>query len=60
MGVNPISYTEMWSFFNLEGIKPNPWEIRLITQLDDIAIDQMNKEQEKRQKAMMKKPKPSK
>lgn len=60
MGVSSISYSEMMGFFYLEGIKPLPWEIRLLNQLDNIAVEHMIKEQEKHQKKAQKKPKPSK
>lgn len=61
MGISSISYAEMYGFFQIEGIKPLPWEVRLLNQLDNIAIDHMSKEQDKLQKkAAQKKPKPSK
>lgn len=60
-GVNYISYSEMMGFFYIEGITPHPWEIRLINRLDSIAVEHINKEQEKLQKrAAQRKSKPSK
>lgn len=60
MGICSISYTEMQSFFSLESIQPLPWEIRLLTQLDNIAVEHMIKEQDKQTQSIKNKAKPSK
>lgn len=41
--VNPITYTEMQSFFKLHGLVPENWEIELIEALDDIVLDSIAK-----------------
>jgi len=50
----------MQSFFSLESIQPLPWEIRLLTQLDNIAVEHMIKEQDKQTQSIKNKAKPSK
>lgn len=34
MSVNAISWADMWAFFQLRGISPQPWEVDTICQLD--------------------------
>ena len=51
-GANPISYTEMMSYFQLLDIMPDEWEVDTIRKLDIIALDafadQAKKEQKKK------------
>jgi hypothetical protein len=46
MGVNPISYSEMLSYFALMNIAPMEWEIQAIKTLDNIALKHYAKQQE--------------
>lgn len=39
MGISPITYTEIMSFFQLIGIKPEIWEIEMIESFDKIALE---------------------
>ena len=47
MGVNPISYQEMQSYFSLHKISPDEWEIDAIKMLDGIALKYYADQQEK-------------
>ena len=47
--VNPISYTEMLSYFELNKICVSPEEIRLIDMLDIIMLEHHAEESEKQQ-----------
>jgi len=38
-GANPINYTEIDSYFNLQRYRPELWEIQAINKLDDIVLD---------------------
>lgn len=49
-GVNPLSFTEIKSFFELNQIVPDPMEIEVITLLDNIAMEHFAKEAEKNNK----------
>ena len=44
-GLNPISYSEMKSFFELNRIIPDPIEVEVISLLDNIALEHYAKEQ---------------
>lgn len=50
MGVNPISYQEMFSYFSLYKIEPEEWEILIIKTLDNIAIKHYSLMQEQENK----------
>lgn len=57
-GVNPISYQELWCFFQLEKIEPEPWEIDLIKKFDSIALESFaNAAEQEQSKAKAKQPK---
>ena len=43
-GANPISYTEINSYFNLHQINVLSWEIQAINKMDDIVLEQYSKE----------------
>lgn len=43
-GVNPLSYSEIWSYFNLMQVSPDEWEVKLIKALDNIALEQISKD----------------
>lgn len=43
-GANPLSYSEIWSYFNLMQITPDEWEVKLIKALDNIALEQFSKD----------------
>ena len=47
-GLNPITNQDMWFFFQLEGIEPEPWELNLIRQFDRVALEVAYKQQEKK------------
>ena len=49
-GVNPISFTEMKSYFDLYEIVPFQYEIEAIKRLDQIAREEFAKAQEKQEK----------
>ena len=49
-GLNPISYTEIKSYFDLYMLVPAEYEITLIKRLDSIALKCFSKEQEKTEK----------
>ena len=42
-GANPITYTEMKSYFDLMQIEPEEWEVELIKLFDNIALDEYEK-----------------
>lgn len=48
-GVNPITYQDMWFFFQLEGIEPQSWELELIKRFDIIFLEHVAKKQMKEQ-----------
>lgn len=48
-GSNPITYQDMWFYFQLEGIEPESWEIDLIKQFDNIYMQNMSEQQKKEQ-----------
>ena len=54
-GLNPISFTEIKSYFDLYCITPMSYEIAAIKALDRVALDCFNKEQEKSSKSKSKK-----
>ena len=41
-GLNPISYTEIKSYFDLIDIQPEEWEVNLIKALDNEALAAFN------------------
>lgn len=47
MGVNPISYQEMNSYFSLHNLVPESWEIDAVKMLDGIALKHYSDQQEK-------------
>ena len=49
-GASPITYTEMWCYFNLHDIEPNQWELNVIKMFDSISLS-MNREQEEKNKS---------
>ena len=49
-GMNPLTYTEMYSFFKLQGIFPEQWELDLLEELDSVALKQSYEEQKKSEK----------
>ena len=46
MGISPISYTEMYTFFALYDIIPDTQEIDLIKMFDGIALEQARKQKQ--------------
>jgi hypothetical protein len=46
-GINPITNQDMWFFFQLEKIEPEPWELDLIRKFDSIVLEIHAKNQEK-------------
>lgn len=42
-GANPITYTEMKSYFDLMQIEPEEWEVELIRLFDNAALDAYEK-----------------
>lgn len=57
MGVAPITYTEMLSYFTLNSIAFDETEIQLIDVLDSIALDHFSEESKKNSKQNNKKTK---
>ena len=49
-GINPISYSEMYSYFKLIEIQPHDWEIETIKKLDKVALDAFAEQAKKEQK----------
>lgn len=49
-GVNPLSYTEIKAFFDLHQIYPAQYELELIEQFDNVAMEIYAKNQEKQRK----------
>jgi len=49
-GASPITYQEIWCYFNLQGIEPEQWEIDIIKMFDNIAMSFARKQQEKEDK----------
>lgn len=47
---NPITYTDMCSYFSLIGYRPEEWEIDLINSLDQVFLEVQQKQQEEQQK----------
>lgn len=54
-GVNPLSYTEMKCFFDLEGVVPTDWELEILKKLDAVAIESYAKSQKKQEESSKKK-----
>lgn len=54
-GMNPISYTEMKSFFDLEGVIPEDWELEILNRLDYMALESYAKESKKQEQKNSKK-----
>ena len=46
---NPITYSEMKAFFDLECIIPQPWEIKGIIELDTVMLSLYNKKEKSKQ-----------
>lgn len=49
-GFFAINYQEMWAFFQLEQVMPEPYELELIRIWDGIALKHLNKEKKKTNK----------
>jgi hypothetical protein len=54
-GVNPISYTEIKSYFDLIEIKPEDWELELLKKLDASALAAFAKHAETEKQKQQKK-----
>lgn len=48
-GVNPLTYSDIYAYFNLYSICPLDWEIRAIKRLDALVLDNYAKEAKKEQ-----------
>lgn len=48
-GANPIQYSEIKSFFDLEGYEPMAWEVQMIEQFDNTFLQVMNENLKKEQ-----------
>lgn len=46
-GANPITFTEMKSYFDLMQIEPDEWEINLIKRFDAVALEEYEKASKK-------------
>lgn len=46
-GANPITYTEMKNYFDLIQVEPEEWEVNLIKQFDNVALEEYQKSSEK-------------
>lgn len=49
-GANPISYSDMYSYFKLIDIQPDDWEIETVRKLDMIALDSFAEQAKREQK----------
>lgn len=49
-GINPIQYSEILAYFTLIEVKPEEWEIEMISKLDGVALEMYAKEAEKQNK----------
>jgi len=49
-GMNPLSYSDMYAYFQLMQMQPEEWEIDTILKLDSVALEHFAKETEKEQK----------
>lgn len=51
MGANPITWSDTLAYYQLIDYKPSPWELDLITKLDNIVLeiyaDKLDKEHKK-------------
>jgi len=47
LGVSPITYTEMLSYFSLIGIEPDKYEVDIIKMFDSIAVSSAREQEEK-------------
>lgn len=45
-GASPITYQEMWCYFDLQAIEPEQWEIDIIKMFDSIALATNRKQEE--------------
>jgi hypothetical protein len=48
-GVNPLSYTEIDSYFRLQQIVPEVWEVSTIKKLDSVALEAYAEQQKQEQ-----------
>lgn len=46
-GASPITYMEIWCYFNLQGIEPEQHEIDIIKMFDSIAMNSAKEQEEK-------------
>lgn len=55
-GLNPITYADIKAYFDLYDIVPQDWQVQLIKQLDNVALNAFAKQQkEEAEKAKKKK-----
>lgn len=59
-GVNPLSYSEILSFFELIEYRPSAWELELIERLDQVVMEVYSEQQEKKQREQEQKSKAKK
>lgn len=54
-GINPISYVEIKSYYDLIGVQPEEWELLALRKLDTVVLEiyaeQSKKEQQRKSKA---------
>lgn len=55
---NPISFTDMYSYFQLMQVEPDPWEIKVIKMFDSIAMQIEHKQMKQTQQENKNKKKP--
>ena len=53
-GFSAISHQEMLAYFALEQVVPDPWEVEMIRQWDDIALRHFSEEAERQTKTSKK------
>lgn len=56
-GVSPISYLEMKAFFELHQLYPTHYELELIEQFDNVALEIFAKQQKEKEKQQSKRKK---
>lgn len=50
-GLNPLNYTEIKSFFDLEGVYPTDWELDILKALDGLALESFSKSQKRQEES---------
>lgn len=49
-GINPLTYSEILSFFHLQEYYPCSWELSMIEEWDDVVMEVYQEQQERKKK----------